>query len=212
MKAVPFVMIYHSKLKSMKKVIHKYLDLLHMNSEVKRVFNPKAMISFRSARRLSSYLVRAKLYPTERIVGSYKCGWKRCEVCINVYETSTFTSTVTAETYIINHRFDCNETCLVYLSTCNKCKMQYVGQTNEQFRSRWNNYKSDSRKHGQGATCMVQHLFNHFCTSGHCDFLEDVSLTFIDKTDPSDPLKREDYWRSTLKTMAPFGLNIEESV
>ena len=39
---------------------------------------------------------------------------------------------------------------------------------------------------------MQQHLFNHFCTSGHCGFLEDVSLTFIDKTDPSDQLKRED--------------------
>ena len=62
------------------------------------------------------------------------------------------------------------------------------------------------------AICMQQHLFNHFCTSGHCGFLEDVSLTFIDKTDPSDPLKRKDYWKSTLKTMAPFGLNIEESV
>ena len=61
-------------------------------------------------------------------------------------------------------------------------------------------------------TCMQQHLFNHFCTCGHCGFLENVSLTFIDKTDPSDPLKREDYWRSTVNTMAPFGLNIEESV
>ena len=59
---------------------------------------------------------------------------------------------------------------------------------------------------------MQQHLFNHFCTSGHWGFLEDVSLTFIGKTDPSDPLKREDYWRSALKTMAPFGLNTEESV
>ena len=39
-----------------------------------------------------------------------------------------------------------------------------------------------------------------------------MSVTFIDKTDPSDPLKRKDYWRSTLETMAPFGLNIEESV
>ena len=56
------------------------------------------MISFRSARKFSSYLVRAKLYPTERIVGSYKCGGKRCEVCINVNETSKFTSTVTGET------------------------------------------------------------------------------------------------------------------
>ena len=43
-------------------------------------------------------------------------------------------------------------------------------------------------------------------------FSVDVSVTFIDKTEPSDLLKREDYWRSTLKTMAPFGLNIEESV
>ena len=112
----------------MKNVFHKYLDLLYMDNEVKRVFTPKPIISFRSARKLSSYLVRAKLYPTERTVGSYKCGGKRCEVCINVNETSTFTSTVTGETYIINHRFDCNERCLVYHLTCNKCKMQDVGQ------------------------------------------------------------------------------------
>ena len=59
---------------------------------------------------------------------------------------------------------------------------------------------------------MQQHWFNYFCTSGHCSFLEDVSLTFVDETDLSDPLKREDYWRIMLKTMAPLGLNIEEYV
>ena len=183
-----------------------------MDNEVERLFTPKPMISFRSARKLSSYLVRDKLYPTERTVGFYKCGGKRCEVCINVNETSTFTTTVTGETYIINHRFGCSERCLVYLLTCNRCKMQYVGQTIDQFRSRSNNYKSDSRKHGQGTICVQQHLFNHFFTSGHCGFLEDVSLTFIDKTDPSDLLKRDDCWRRALKTMVPFGLYTEGSV
>ena len=59
---------------------------------------------------------------------------------------------------------------------------------------------------------MQQHLYEHFCSSDHNSFISDVSVTFIDKTDPSDPLKREDYWRSTLKTMAPFGLSVEESV
>ena len=53
---------------------------------------------------------------------------------------------------------------------------------------------------------------NYFFTSGHAGFLEDVSITFIDKTDSSDSLRREDYWRRKLKTMAPFGLNIEECV
>ena len=154
LKAVPFVMTHHPKFKLMNRAIFKHLDLLYMDNEVKRVFTPKPMISFQNARKISSYLVRAKLYPTKRSVGSYKCGGRRYDVCINVNETSTFTSTATGETYIINHRFNFNERCLVYLLTCNKCKTQYVGQTIDQFRSKWNNYKSNSGKHGQGATCM----------------------------------------------------------
>ena len=63
-------MTYHPKLKSINKIILKYLDLPYMDKEVKRVFTPKLVISFRSARKLSSYLVTAKLYPTERTVGS----------------------------------------------------------------------------------------------------------------------------------------------
>ena len=59
---------------------------------------------------------------------------------------------------------------------------------------------------------MREHLFRHFSSPGRNGFLNDVSITFIDKTDPSDPLKREDYRRRTLKTMALFGLNIEDSV
>ena len=59
---------------------------------------------------------------------------------------------------------------------------------------------------------MQEYLFRHFLSPGGNGFLNDVSITFIDKTDPSDPLKRENYRRRTLKTMAPFGLNIENSV
>ena len=211
-KSVPFVLTYHPLFKSMGKIINKNLYLLYMNNEVKKVFTPKPMISFRSARKMSSYLVRAKLYPEERTKGSFKCGSKRCEVCLNVNETSTFDSTVTGETYIINHKFNCNDKCLVYLLTSNCCIKQYMGQTVDKFRFRWNNYKSNCSKHQCGETCIQQHLYEHFCSSNHNCFISDVSVTFIDKTDPSDPLKREDYWRSTLKTMAPFGLNVEESV
>ena len=183
-----------------------------MDQEDQRVFTPGPMITFRSARKLSSYLVRAKLYPLERTVGSCKCYGKRCEVCDNVTETSTFTSTVTQNTYKINHQFNCSEKCLVYFLTCNKCFKQYVGQTVDEFRRRWNNYKSNDRKFQRLEPCMQEHLFSHFSMAGHNGFLNDVSITFIDKTDPSDPLRREDYWRQTLKTMVPYGLNIENSV
>ena len=51
-----------------------------MNREPKAVFSPEPMVSFRSARRISSYLVRAKLDPLERFVGSKQCKKQRCEV------------------------------------------------------------------------------------------------------------------------------------
>ena len=42
--------------------------------------------------------------------------------------------------------------------------------------------------------CMQEHLFQHFSSPGPNGFLSDVSVTFIDKTDPSDPLKCKNYW------------------
>ena len=57
-----------------------------------------------------------------------------------------------------------------------------------------------------GKNYMTQDLLEHFSTKGHNSFLVDVSVIFIDKTDPKDPNKREHYWRHTLKTIATHGL------
>ena len=73
---VPFVVTYHPRLKALGKIIHENLNLLYMNDEVKDTFTPGPMVSFRTSRKLSSYLVRAKLYPLERTVGSRKCSKK----------------------------------------------------------------------------------------------------------------------------------------
>ena len=64
-KGIPFVVIYHPILKNIGNIIRKSLYLLYMNEEAKKVFTPRPMISFRSARKLSSHLDRAKLYPIE---------------------------------------------------------------------------------------------------------------------------------------------------
>ena len=98
-KGVPFVLTYHPLLKKVNYIIRKHSHLLYMNDEVKKVFQPGPMVSFRSPRNLSSYLVRAKMYPMERTTGSCKCKGNRCQVCLNVSETETFTSTVTHISY-----------------------------------------------------------------------------------------------------------------
>ena len=53
-------------------------------------------------------------------------------------------------------------------------------------------------------------LFKHFSSEGHNYFLNDVSIIFIDKTDPKDPNKLEHYWQHTSKTMTPQGLNVQD--
>ena len=179
-----------------------------MNEEAKKVFIPGPMISLHSAWKLSSDLVRGKLYPIEQTVGWFKCSGKRCQTCLNVNKMDT--STTTGEKYKINHQFNCNCKCLVYLLTCKVCLKQYVGQTAEEFRLTWNNSKSNDLKCQKLEPYMQQHLFEHFNGEGHHCFLDKIFIIF---TDPSEPSKRENYWSSIIiKTMAPWVLNAEDGV
>ena len=50
---------------------------------------------------------------------------------------------------------------------------------------------------------MEEYLYSHFESEGH---------NGIDKTDGSDPTKRETFRMHTLKTSAPYGLNVENSI
>ena len=136
---IPLVVTYHPLLNSLGKLLSKNLSILYMDEEVKKVFYPRPMVSFRSARKVSSYLVGARVYPFESSVGSFKCNKSRCKVCLSVNEKETFASTVTKKTYKINHKFDCSDKCLIYLLICTKCPLQYVGETVDEFRYRWNN-------------------------------------------------------------------------
>ena len=40
---------------------------------------------------------------------------------------------------------------------------------------------------------MQRHLYEHFNLPGRSGFLNDVFVTLIDKVDPKDSTKREDY-------------------
>ena len=106
---------------------------MDMDKEVKKAFTPPPMVSFHSACKLNSYLVRAKLCTLEKMVGSYKCKSEQCQGCNNITEADSSTCSNDQTNFKINHRFDCNERCLIYLITCDRCLKQYVGQTVDEF-------------------------------------------------------------------------------
>ena len=117
---------------------------------------------------------------------------------------------VTKETFKINHYFDCNSKSLIYLISCKVCGKQYVESTMGRFKFRWNNYKSSQRKAEREEDCMWKRPREHFLSEGHNGLINDVEVIFIDKTDPSDPARWEEFWITKLRTVAPYGLNVEE--
>ena len=67
---LPFLITYHLSIKKIARIMNQGLNILYMNEEVKSVFTLVSMISFRSARKLSSNF-RAKLYPLEKVFGLF---------------------------------------------------------------------------------------------------------------------------------------------
>ena len=59
---------------------------------------------------------------------------------------------------------------------------------------------------------MERHLYEHFHLPGHSGFLNDISLTLIDKADPTDPTKWELSWLHILKRKAPLWLNVAKLI
>ena len=82
----------------------------------------------------------------------------------------------------------------------------------DQFRLRWNNYKSNDRKFKREEPCMQEHFYEHFYSDGHNGFLEDFAITLINKPDGRDLKKWENYWMRTFKTLALDGVSIEGCV
>ena len=49
------------------------------------------------------------------------------------------------------------------------------------------------KKHSRKESCVQEHLIKHFNSMRQNVFLNNISITLIDKTDGKNPKKREDY-------------------
>ena len=107
----------------------------------------------------------------------------------------------------INHSFNCDSKCLIYLFSYKVCGIHYVGSTVDRFRLRWNNYKSCQRKAADGRTPNQNYFYEYFLSAGHNGLRNGCEIIFIENTDSPDSTKREFFWMKVLKTIAPLGFN-----
>ena len=151
---------------------------------------------------------------TDVAVGSittvYRCNKPRCKTCKHLKEGNTFTSNVTGNSYNVlakNPVMTCDTKNVIYVISCRKCGIQYVGETSQMLRQRTNNHRSRLKNLG------VQYLYKHYYNDGHSE--DDITIMPIEEIEISDTqvsltfkrLQREQHWYRELKCIYPYGLN-----
>ena len=91
----------------------------------------------------------------------------------------------------ISHNFNCNSKCLIYYFLLryvrnNILDLLLISLGINKTIVRTTNIK-------QKEDYIQEYLHDHFLTENHLGLLNNVEITFIDKTDPSDPERREEF-------------------
>ena len=73
-------------------------------------------------------------------------------------------------------------------------------------------YKCSQSIASEGGIPKQIYFHQHFLSENHHGLLEDCEISLINKTDLSDPIRREFLWIRKLKTLAPLVLNALEGV
>lgn len=134
----------------------------------------------------------------------------KCITCKHINSAHMiFHSNVTGKSYKVkfaNNNLNCTSSNIIYLITCNKCGIQYVGETLCPLHERMNKHRSN-----------INHKFhslvaNHF--NGPCSLhdllvqpIEQISGDGHDEIITKHRKLRESFWMKELRTVYPYGLN-----
>lgn len=207
--------VYNPNLPNINYIIRKHRHLLESNTKLKELFPKNSIIpAYRRSKNLKAILAPSK-YQTRNIhttnpleAGCYKCDKGRCDLCKNFVESRNFYSFRTGKSYIVRPNLTCSSKNVIYLVSCKKCQLQYIGSTTTEFKVRFRNHKSSMITNKKSCEVAV-----HFNSTSHS--LQDFSFQCIDQindTNRQDDIDRllitkEAYWSAQLFTLAPHDLN-----
>ena len=136
------------------------------------------------------------------------CGWfDICFTCKYVEPCDSITSNATNLVYKLKHDLNCNSSNIIYLIQCGNCGMQYVGQSKRSLRGRFNNHRYDIENERNS---VVSAHFNRACFIGDCKIIPIFKCPTFDSEEETTKIRLEieQYFIKTLKTYAPYGMNI----
>jgi tripartite motif-containing protein 2/3 len=197
------------------KFMHKWKSVIQENSQFD---DYRVVAAYSRNRNLASYLVsskvKSKLKESKEVEadlnikhGFKLCNSSRCLTCrYHATEKDSFISNSYGGVFKIKDALNCGSKNIIYLVTCKKCNLQYVGETSRALRDRTTDHRSNIR------TNKTTPIGLHFNSNNHSySDLEIVAIEKITESDHKNVMtirkQREEFWQRKLGTKFPDGLN-----
>lgn len=197
-------------------IIKKHWATLKNNFVSIPAFQVPPIMSYKRAPNLRDRLVKTSVTPalksrqgfiTQANYGSYPC--LNCVSCKLMKKGSSFIHPTTNEKIDIRYHLTCVSDWIVYMLWC-PCGLLYVGETKNDMRTRLNHHRYTIRKQR-----LDLPLSKHFSEMKHTEW--DLRFMIVDHVPRPKKggdrlmllLKKELYWIHRLRTLKPYGLNVE---
>ena len=143
-KRIPFITTFNPSLPQISNIIKKHYNLLFSSNRCKKVFQHLPVVVFRRSPNLRGLLVTAKLSSNSaRPTSSWFLPlWQKLRTCLYISHGLTkYTFFSTGETLPIKSNLTCHTKNLIYISQCNRCNLQYIGETKRRLKDRFNEHR-----------------------------------------------------------------------
>jgi len=221
---------YHPNNPPLRNILEETRDVLGSDPRLSCITSKNFVFGHRRLPNVKDRLVKSRLrYPPPPPAPPKPPGWvnpdkvcskTNCQICAILDTSGSLTSTSTGRNYAVPQRITCQFNNLIYVITCTRCHMQYVGQTKQKLGDRIRQHLLDIRHcqdwlsappsaHAKGPT----NVGLHFSQRGHQ--ITDVTVQIIEmiKHNPDSARAkeirdlRENYWMHCLKSLVPLGIN-----
>ena len=139
--------------------------------------------------------------------GCFRCHSNRCRSCRYVNESNTIASFTNGNSFSIRGHINCRTPHVVYVISCLRCHLQYVGETSRPLADRLRDHLSCIRTRKNSAIGL------HFNLPQHS--IDDVTITGIETSSQTANTEyrriRESTWTTLLRTTHPHGINCTPS-
>ena len=162
--SIVFITEYNPRLPNIKKILERHKHILSENATTAPLAEKRILVAYQRPASIRDRLIRTDLVITSNpFIGSQPCG-KKCNTCPFMTRAKTFKSSITNKEYKIRGSLNCETTNVVYLITCKKCQIQYVGTTGNSINTRFTGHKCNINKN---TNTTVGIHFNQNCKLRH---------------------------------------------